>query len=196
MQAWQGDTPTLEKLDCNGEFCEVQQKIMQIVPENASVQILSTVYHVAENNKKPLFPGVVSYKNELGGTVTVFAGSPNTNYHYLTAFSFLNESRKLQLAGLFAESGNLPVYYTEDAEVYIKAGYLEDGDLLIAVFNLGLDVLEDIPLNFESIPTVIESLKEDGEFEKCIFSADKQIVRVKKRCTTLEPIILKAHFGE
>ena len=196
LQPWQGDAPSLEKIDCNGEFCEVQQKIMQIIPENDSLQILSMVYHVTEKVKEPLFPGVVSYKNELGGTVTVFAGTPNTKYHYLTAFSFLNESRKLQLARLLTESGNLPVYYTEDAEVYIKAGYLEDGGLLIVVFNLGLDVLEDIPLWFENTPTAIEILETDGKFKKCGFSAEKQVIRVKANCTTLEPIILKASLGD
>ena len=50
-----------------------------------------------------MFPGVTLYRNELGGTVVAVCGTPDTEFHFTTAFAFLTESRKAQFAEILKE---------------------------------------------------------------------------------------------
>lgn len=62
----------------------------------------------------------------------LFAARREPEYNYCEAFSFLNESRKKQMAELLSESGNLPIYYPGDAEVLLRAAYTaNEGELFL-----------------------------------------------------------------
>ena len=89
------------------------------------------------------------------------------------------------------EVGCLPVWYTEDAEVYCKAARTEDGALFVALFNLSYDVLEDIPLGLEqdSVESV-EYLMPDGTFVPVAFTATELGIRVQKQSLPMDPVIL------
>ena len=56
-----------------------------------------------------IIPKFISRTNELGGQVIVFCGEANFNFNIGAPFSFLNESRKKQLAQLLQEVGSCPV---------------------------------------------------------------------------------------
>ncbi|MBQ0104558.1 MAG: hypothetical protein KBT47_00800, partial [Armatimonadetes bacterium] len=128
----------------------VQCKTKKIIPTDDSVEALSDVYHLERGTEKiSMFPGVTKYKNAFGGTSVVFCGTPTAAFHYTEAFSYLSMSRKLQLTQLLREAGELPVYYPEDAEVCMKAADMEDGSLFVAIFNIGLDPIEEFPLIFD-----------------------------------------------
>lgn len=140
--------------------------------------------------KIPLFPAVTNYKNKLGGTVTVFAGTPEAKFHYTTAFSFLNESRKTQLINLLLESGNLPVYYPGDSEVYLKSANMPDGSLFVSFFNISLDAMEEISLVVNRNVKSIEALSPDGKYIPIKFYENDGVLTLDLAANILMPQIL------
>ena len=163
----------------------------ELIPLSDATERLSEVYHkdALTDEIEYLYPGVTRHKTSMGGECIVFSGTPDMPFKYFSAFSLLNETRKKQFVELLTESGNLPVYYPEDAEVYLRAGYIGD-EMMIALFNLSQDVLEDIPLVLESTPSAIEILNERGERCACEFTADGNTVRVAREAGVLEPVIM------
>ena len=141
-------------------------------------------------NQVPLHLGASSYKNSLGGTANVFCGTPLARFVYFEAFSYLNESRKAQLVEMMRESGNLPIYYPDDAEIYMKAGYL--GDKIFCAFsNIGLDNLDEITLVCEKEVKKISKINPDGSYSECDFSVDeKDKITVNTPAPILEPALL------
>ena len=102
----------------------------------------------------------------------------------------LNEKRKQQFVNILKANGDLPVYYTEDVEMYAKAGYLKDGTLVCALINTGLDELEDLPLEINVPFTTIKKLDHNGEVVDCEFEVVDGVVRVKERTPSHLPQIL------
>lgn len=156
------------------------------------VEKLSRVVH---NNKangtfEDLFPGVTRFNNTQGGKTVVFSGTPDMPFTYYTAFSMLNETRKKQFVEILSASGNLPVYYPEDAEVYIRAGKLPTGETMVAFFNLGFDDLEDTPLVCADKVSKVEVLNPDGTRSECAFEVVDGVTRVAVSADTLTPVIL------
>lgn len=149
------------------------------------------VHHTIDKaNYTDLFPGVTIFDNDNGGKVAVFSGTPDCEWNYTQPFSYLCESRKKQLVRLLSEWGELPIYYPEDAEVYLKAADMPDGTLFCAFINLGLDELETIPLCCEKEVSKVEMLDSDGKKIKCDFTEDGNIINVQKSAKALEPVIL------
>ena len=138
----------------------------------------------------PLHLGASSYKNSLGGTANVFCGTPLARFVYFEAFSFLNESRKAQLVEMMRESGNLPVYYPGDAEVYMKAGNLGD-DIFCAFINIGLDNLDEVTLVCDREVKEIKRLNSDGAYDICNFTkSDDGVITVDVPAMILDPVVL------
>ena len=97
---------------------------------------------------------------------------------------------EIGLGRILSRNGDLPVYYPEDAEVYLRAGYLSDGTLFCAVFNLGLDPLEELPLVLDKQVRSIEKLNSDGVPVPCAYLQDGDTVTVAEQAATLSPVIL------
>ena len=191
VRPWTGPRASGEILHINGNTCNAQQKLCELIPLNERVQAESTVYHLVDGKtRKPLFSGVTTYENPLGGLTVVFSGTPKTNYNLVEAFSFLTESRKAQLVNLLRRAGQLPVYYPEDAEVYFRAAECTDGNLFCALFNLGLDALEEIPLTVDRPVSRVERLMPDGARADCPFHTDGDTLIISASAATLEPVIL------
>jgi hypothetical protein len=185
---------SLEIIFNNGNPCSKQMKLHRIIPLEDGVaprsMVVATPNGTASLPRIPLFPGVTSFKNKLGGTAVVFSGTPEARFHYTEAFSFLNESRKLQLISLLSESGNLPVYYPDDSEVYLKAANMPDGSLFVAFFNISLDPIDEITLVTERKVNVIEALCPDGSYRSINFRADDNKLTLDTRAEILTPVIL------
>ncbi|MBQ4349877.1 MAG: hypothetical protein II768_01330 [Clostridia bacterium] len=191
VRPWTGKHPSGELLAESGNPVNTQVRAMELVPLSDDVKIHSTVYHVPDGRtREPLFPGVTSYRNARGGYVVVFCGDPHTNFNYIEAFSFLNESRKAQMAGMLAEARHLPVYYPGDAEVYLRAARMPDGGLFVAFFNIGLDPLDEVTLVTEENVISVERLTPDGRREACRFTRDGNILTVDCPANTLDPVVL------
>ncbi len=187
---WTGKVMSRERYD--GRTLSRQVGAKQLVPTAADVEILSDVIHKADaDSVESLFPAVTGFENPAGGYTVVFCGTPDTPFNYATAFSMLCEARKAELVQILRRGGNLPVYYPEDAEVYLRAGYLENGEMLCAFFNIGLDPLEDVPLCVDFDVTCVEMLNAEGEREKVPFAYDADgILRVCVPLEILSPVIL------
>ena len=196
VQPWKGEHPSFERLHVNGQKTSAQIGIQQLIPQSEKVEAASTVMHLKDGVQEiPLFPGVTVFDNELGGHCVVFCGTPKTKFNHMEAFAFLTESRKEQLVHLLSANGGLPVYYPEDAEVYMKAGTLTDGSLVTAVFNIGLDPLEEIPLVVDRDVHGVQRLTSEGQWEDCEWQTSsmsgRREIRVDTPAYTLGPVILK-----
>ena len=176
----------------NGHHIARQPGLYELIPQADTVEVLSYNYHKPDaNTEEPLFPAVTGYQNPSGGYSVVFCGTPDTPFHYAKAFSMLNETRKQQLIEILSRNGDLPVYYPEDAEVYLRAGYLDNGEMLCAFFNLSLDPSDEIVLQSSSSVRSVEMLGADGTRVPCRFrqEADGKIT-VDEPALTLAPVIL------
>lgn len=187
LQPWTGKSVQFEEID--GHYVQPQVRFQQIVPQSEDVSTLSyNVHHPDMDTFERLFPAATAFGNPLGGRTVVFCGTPDTYFSYAAAFSFLNESRKIQLIKILEE--HLLVYYPGDAEVYIRAGRLDSGEILCAIFNLGLDVLDEIPLVCRAKVSNVEKLSSDGNRMPCAFDCDSGKIIVKERSDVLSPTIL------
>ena len=196
VREWTGSHPSYEKLP-NGCVCSVPVGVKELVPIEENVSISSVVCHLeGGKNEYELFSGVTTYRNSLGGTVIVACGTPNTEFHYTTAFSFLNESRKGQFAAILKETGNLPIYYSGDAEVYMKTAKIPSGKRFCAVFNIGLDILDEIPLATNEKVNQVQMLQKDGSFTACTFEKTEEGIIVKTPAYTLLPVVLLLDIEE
>ena len=182
--------PTGEFLPTAGRRCAAQMGAKRLIPTSDSTVSRSDAYNVPDGeHRRVLFPGVTTYENRLGGSVSVFCGTPNARFVYNEAFSFLNAARKAQLAEIMRESGCLPVYYPGDAEVYLKAGCLGDR-LLCAFTNIGLDELDTVDLICDGEVTEVKRLSPEGDFVPCDFTSDGYTVTVHTTAKILHPEIL------
>lgn len=170
---------------------KAQPKIREIIPLTDDIKVYSDVYHLRDGvHKDILFPGVTSYKNELGGTVVVFAGDTNFGFNLTEAFGFLNEVRKAQLAQILDDLGALPAYYPGDAEVFMKAGRMTDGKLLCAILNMSLDVLDELSLCVKGNVTKIEQLMPNGEYKSVEFAQNGGSLTLGVTAQVFDPVIL------
>lgn len=191
VRAWEGKQPTGEVAFVNGNKVGRQVGLLELVPTAPETEADSQVYHTLDNVVlEPLFPGSTVYRNELGGLVVTFCGTPRAEFNLAQAFAFLNESRKQQLVRLLQRAGELPVYYPGDEEVYMKAAETPEGELLCALFNLGTDPIEALSLMVEKTPAKIYALQPDGTRAEIPFRMDGNTAILDIPCHTLTPVIL------
>ena len=189
IKEWVGPNISSERYGCN--IMPRQQKIKHLIPLNKAVKADSMFYHLKDGKEKiDLFPSCTVFDNALGGRVIVFAGVPEAPFHFTTAFSFLNETRKKQLIKLLKSSGHLPVYYVGDEEVMMKAAEY-NGGLFCAIFNIGFDPIEKIKLCVEKQINQAEYLNSEGVWVKCGFDCSSDILTIDLPSYTLQPVILR-----
>ena len=191
VQKWCGKIPVREKILINGAFTKIQEGTMELVPLNDEVKVNSYACNTCDyENYEELFPACTTYKNSLGGTVTVFCGTPVAEFHLDKAFSFLTYSRKLQLIDIIKQCGELPVYYPNDEEVYLKCADMENGNLFCAVFNIGLDKIDVLELVLDFEPKGFEKLLPDGSTTLVDFKCENGKYILDSSCDTQDPVIL------
>ena len=190
VREWQGKTPVREQF-LDGAFTKVQMKSKELVPLFPSVEIDSYATNTVDGESyEKLFPAVTVYKNELGGTVITFSGTPVSEFNLVEAFSFLTYSRKKQLIKLLEKTGNLPIYFPGDEEVYLRVAECESGEYLAAVFNIGLDPIENLSLNCQFTPKDVSILTPKGEKEKIPFTFENGKLSLNIEAKTLDPVVL------
>lgn len=189
IREWTGPNTSYEVILDIGKKTNAQREICEIVPLSDKCRVLSQVCHLKGGKEEvPLFPGSVSFKNSLGGNITVFAGTPKANFTYTEAFSFLNQSRKHQLVEILKESGNLPIYFQGDDEVYMKAAYTNDGDIFCAIVNTGFDEIEKITLCTEKTAKDVKILSPEGKWQSCKFAQNGENLVLDVPAYTLKPV--------
>lgn len=190
VREWSGKQPVRE-IYKNGSCSGIQMQIKEIVPINDKVIINSKVCNTTDyENYEYLFPGVTEFENELGGKAFVFSGTPVAEFHLSTAFSFLNYSRKEQLIELLKKTGEMPLYYPNDEEVYLKCADMEDGKVFCALFNIGLDLIEKIELVCDFEPKRFEVLMSNGETKAVSFTKENGNYILEKSAQILDPVVI------
>lgn len=190
VKEWNGKQPVREML-LNGSCMALQRKTKELVPVSDKVVCDSYVCNTVDyENYERLFPGLTVYKNNLGGTVATFAGSPVADFHISQAFSFLNYSRKQQLIRLLGSMGSLPAYCPGDEEIYLKVAKTKENELLCAVFNIGLDPIENLEMVFEKDPSSIERLCPNGQRERVSFTMQDGVAVMDIPCNILDPVVI------
>ena len=170
---------------------QAMYQVHELVPLSDDVKRYSDVYYLRDGiTREVLFPGVTSYQNKLGGTVVVFSGVTNVSYHAPAAFGFLNETRKAQFVQILKDLNCLPVYYPEDAEVFLKAARMKDGKLLCAILNMSLDAIGEFPLVSGKPIRSIRRLMSNGSYADIAFALEKNCAHLSLTAYPFDPIVL------
>jgi hypothetical protein len=191
VKEWDGKLPNSEYIYATGRRCEIQKNPHQLIPINDDVKIDSMIEHtIDEENFEPLFPGSTVYKNALGGTVIVFSGTPVTELNYIEGFSFLNWSRKQQFIKYLKAYGDYSAYCPGDEEMYFKSGKMSDGSSLCALFNIGLDPIDNIELVINRDFSKIQKLMPDGSRADVGYKTENDKTILDCPAHILDPVIL------
>ena len=176
----------------NGISMAAQYGKRELIPLSPETEWLSEVYHFDKklNASETLYPGVTRHKTSFGGECIVFSGTPDMPFKYFSAFSLLNETRKKQFIEILSKNDLLPLYYPDDAELYLRAGRLSDGRLFAAAFNISQDTLEELPLVVKGNVTKVEMLDENGNLVPVEFEVNDGVVTVKETVLHMTPIVL------
>jgi hypothetical protein len=148
----------------------------RLEPLDARTRVHSTLLHrqsgVSETTAE-VGPAVTLFENAAGGRVAVLAaGSGVGNSLTAPGLSFYDEDRKRELVDLlgFVCGKPIPFYYPGDAEVYLKLRRFADGRYLVALFNLGHDPLDVIPLTSPSAITASEMITPGGGWQDVAYA--------------------------
>ncbi len=192
VKEWDLGTVSGESFDGTLYKCSTKQKnLKKLTVENERVEVLSHNYLRADGYAKLLSPAVTLLERENGRLTVVFAGTPNVDFNYMEGFAFLNETRKAQLIALLQRAGALPVYLVGDDEVCMRAGYLDDGTLITALFELGIDPIEAPKLFLENKPKSISIMLQDGSLAPVEFSeSEGGVYSLNVKVEPLYPVIL------
>jgi len=192
VKAWNGQNISGEIVFINNNNTQRQKNAQKLIPLNDGVEILSEAYYTPDGGttKIVLFPASTMYKNPLGGTSIVFCGTPISLHNYLEGFSFLNETRKLQLTTLLSANGLLPIYYSGDIEMLAQAGKISDDRILAVFTSLGYDILDELELCCDTEIHSIEKMKPNGDFEPVEFKQNGKTVIVDTSVNPVDPIVL------
>ena len=194
VRDWQGKQPLREIINSNGGITKVQMKYKELVPVSDKTEISSSVYYMLDDGTKEyLFPGATIFKNELGGTVFVFCGTPRAEFNIVEAFSFLNYSRKQQLIDMLGRTSELPVYYPNDEEVYLRVADMADGGVFCAIFNIGLDPIEKTELVCSFKASSFRLLMPDGTEKELDFEFKDGRYIIDTPSGVLQPTVLFIH---
>lgn len=190
VKEWCGEHISGEIIPYLDRDCATQKTAKELIPLYKNVEINSYNYHIkGGKEKQQLFPATTVFKNELGGTVVCFCGIPKTWYHYSEAFSFLCETRKLQFIELLKSTGNLPVYFKTDEEMYMRAGFMNDS-IFCALFNLSYDTAEEIELYVDRKISSVQILTPDGKWQTLDFTTNGEFITINAECRPLNPVAL------
>lgn len=190
VSPWGDIVPSGEIYGANNMNPQYEKKHLTMTSDKT--ESLSDVVRLNPNTgvREIICPGVTRLENSLGGEVIVFGGTPDMPFAYYTAFSMLNETRKKQLIDILQKRNNIPLYYPEDGEVYLRAGYLDNGEIMASFFNLGYDQLEDVPFVCTKDVKKVEKLNPDGTRTECSFTVEDGVVRVNETMNTIIPVVL------
>lgn len=190
VRDWTGKSVAGKEYFPNGQSCSAQIQQKELLPLFPTVETISESYHLNKQNQREfLYPAVSLYPRENGHFTVVYAGNPKTRFHYTEAFAFLNETRKEQFIALLKRAGELPLYYSGDAEILLRAGYLDNHKMLVMAWNLGFDVLPDFPLISEQKVIKAEYLDGEGKEQLLPFiQADGETV-LQKQVLPMMPLV-------
>lgn len=181
-----------EAFDQNAQYiCQRQKALTLLTPTSDKTEVVSFNYRKDDGVLINVSPAVTKFMREDGKFTVVYCGTPNAEHVYTEGFSFLNETRRKQFIKLLSEANALPIYIHSDNELCLRAGRLNDGRLLAAIFNIGYDPEEQTVLYLEKEPQSIVKLDENGEEVAVNFHKNEDgYYVIDAVCEPLYPLIL------
>ena len=83
------------------------------------------------------------------------------------------------------------MYYHGDNEICLRSGYLSDGTLLCAAFDLSYDPMDELDLYLEEAPTSIKLLCSDGSLKELEWKEQQDnIYSVQTKVEPLYPVVI------
>ena len=192
LSMWDKGPLGAESFDAAGNLtCQRQKDRMLIVPESPRIEVLSHNIRVIDGKPTNLAPAVTLYPRDNGRISVVYCGTPDAEHNYYEGFAFLNESRKNQFISILKRAGALPVYYHGDNEICLRSGYLSDGTLLCAAFDLSYDPMDELDLYLEKAPSSIKLLCSDGSLKELEWKEQQDnIYSVQTKVEPLYPVVI------
>lgn len=174
-----------------GSVCTKQKNPYILTAADEDTEVLSNNCRAVDGKAEIVSPAVTVKQRENGRITVTYCGGPKANFDYMEGFAFLNETRKKQFVSLFKRAGVLPVYYTGDNEILLRAGRIKDGRMLVSVYNLSYDVLDELELYLEKAPKEIKLVTADGNEVKASFEAkENSVYLIDTKVEPLYPVIL------
>lgn len=141
----------------------------RLLPLSQATRVHATLLHRksgVHESFSEIGPAATSFTNDAGGRVAVLAASFGTS-NKLSSFGFFDADRKLELLELLSFVCGRPVafHYPGDAEIYLKLRRFPDGRYLLALFNLGHDPLDTVPLASPLQISRVEQITPDGQWQ-------------------------------
>ena len=84
----------------------------------------------------------------------------------------------------------MPVYYPGDEEVYFKCADMKDGRVFCALFNIGLDMIDQIELVCDFEAKGFEVLMPNGEIAPVPFVKENGKYILEKSAQILDPVVV------
>ncbi len=193
VRDWTGKMPKQEIIfDEPGKHAGVQQDGKELVITDEKTEVLTKVMNVTTGlEPEYLYPGSTKFKNELGGTIYVFSGTPVAPRSIFGgAFSFLNETRKRQFIDILKEHGEALVYFPGDEEVYLKVANMDGGGYFVSFINECADPIENIELVVDKKVEKVYKLNEKGEKVEVKFTQNGELLTLDCSSVVLEPVLL------
>ncbi len=166
-EPWSLEHVTYEQADSQDIMPFNNSGIALLKPAEGT-QILTNLYHrsfIFDINQKKLAPGALLYEKNDGTSVITFAHEYGWN-DGLRSFGIFNETRKQLFIKCLQKLDVLPIWYPDDAEILLKAAILPDRSKIAVVLNIGLDMLDELPLAGPWAQTsAVQRLAYDGSWQ-------------------------------
>ncbi len=170
-EPWSGPTVSAEQWGDLMLRGDTQYSCLE--PISPHTRIHSTLLHRKSSVSDALTelppPAATLFENALGGRIAVVAATFGAGRTLRgPGHSFYDEDRKRELIELLSFVCDKPIsfYYPGDAEVYLKLRRFADNRYLVALFNLGHDPLDVIPLSSPHTITKSEILTPEGIWQE------------------------------
>ena len=193
-ESWPLEHVTYEQAD-GQEIMPFNNSGIALLKPAEGTQILTNLFHrsfIFDANQKKLAPGAVLYQKNDGTSVITFAHEYGWN-DGLRSFGIFNETRKQLFIKCLQKLDVMPIWYPDDAEILLKAAILPDGSKIAVALNIGLDVLDELPLAGTWTQTIaVQQLSTDGTWQSIVATRRQDgALAIKTQLPPLGFVLLK-----
>ncbi|MBR5837439.1 MAG: hypothetical protein IKZ84_02760 [Victivallales bacterium] len=164
---WSLEHVTYEQAD-GEEIMPFNNSGIALLKPSDGTTILTNLYHRAfifDAEQKKLAPGALLYEKPDGTSVITIAHYYGWN-DGLPSFGMFNETRKKLFVKYLQKLNAIPIWHPDDAEILLKAAILPDGSRIAFALNIGLDVLNELPLTGPwTQNNAVQQLNTNGEWQ-------------------------------
>ncbi len=177
---------------CVGETTSMslQSQFKKLVVNNENTVVDSYAYNTVDEVNKINVCLALRFTKTNSAVMSQYLQVRRLQNTYHSGMGFLTQTRKNQLIRLLSKFNKLPVCYTGDLDVYVKAGYMKDGNLLVSVLDMSADEIEGLPLYIKGNVKNIKMFAPNGDKVDVKFTKNGNIYTLDLTIYCLKPVIL------